>query len=652
MKLTGAAAVNEIHTRCDMQVKVVNNKTSLKNVPNAALKISKNNFRPLAGKVFYLDLPVGKGSENLEKDIQTLGGTIESFLSKDISYLISNKKEAKFAHSFGRNSPVPSPESAATGNSSPHPSSRKGSQEGNSHRTVQATVVSRGKSLVKKVIREQEVIPVNSVLSNALAWGVRILFIDDIKSYIEKKKKELSSIQKSPSLKEKVKNHVAPREAAKKTKAGILKKPFIKVEDRSRHYRPLYLQLPNFPVITYHTPRPYSPFDMDKKKHAATKVRSNEHYMTKSEQGNEMIRPVQTLREKKKKKGYCECCIVKYDDLALHLKGEQHRKFAEGSQYQVVDNVISQLMHNFLGYKNDIKRPKYSAGLILNQSAMLTNAEKGSRTDTELKGIHLSASANSCYTTANREIKISCTETKQAAMQQNSFLPNASCTSPSFVALSPAEDVTKLNKTDTESRTLDESVDVNVSLKGTGSLRACAEHKCDTVDEHTLKCQSEAITYQKRKQDGMDVCPAKYSRLVDSDPAFCVSLNTHDKKQKKKECLPLGSAYLTSASPVKKGNTLEENGTNNSPYKKLYRKVKFSSSRQKRGNYEYSKQKEQILVSEETISSSSVEKLFELFQSTDTSSSEFWGFTCSSIEDYSSLWSLFAHSSYSSFYGF
>lgn len=58
---------------------------------------------------------------------------MESFLSKDISYLVSNKKEAKFAPTLGQISPVPSPESARNGgNSSPHPSNRKDQHDGSS----------------------------------------------------------------------------------------------------------------------------------------------------------------------------------------------------------------------------------------------------------------------------------------------------------------------------------------------------------------------------------------------------------------------------------------------------------------------------------------------------------------------------------------
>lgn len=62
---------------------------------------------------------------------------MESFLSKDISYLVSNKKEAKFAPTLGQISPVASPESARNGgNSSPHPSNRKDRRDGSSFKIV------------------------------------------------------------------------------------------------------------------------------------------------------------------------------------------------------------------------------------------------------------------------------------------------------------------------------------------------------------------------------------------------------------------------------------------------------------------------------------------------------------------------------------
>lgn len=62
---------------------------------------------------------------------------MESFLSKDINYLVTNKKEAKFASTLGQISPVPSPESAPNGgNGSPHPSNRKDRHDGSSFKIV------------------------------------------------------------------------------------------------------------------------------------------------------------------------------------------------------------------------------------------------------------------------------------------------------------------------------------------------------------------------------------------------------------------------------------------------------------------------------------------------------------------------------------
>ncbi|RXM27062.1 Protein DBF4-like A, partial [Acipenser ruthenus] len=148
--------------------KTEKNKGTLKNTGRVA-EYSEAKSKPFAGKVFYLDLPYKKAAEALEKDIQEFGGTIERFFSKDIRYLISNKKEAKFAQSLGRNSPVPSPDSANNaGNSSPHPSSRRGSHKGSSHSAVDTTLMT----------------------------------MPDIKLYIEKKKKELPTLYKDPVLTE------------------------------------------------------------------------------------------------------------------------------------------------------------------------------------------------------------------------------------------------------------------------------------------------------------------------------------------------------------------------------------------------------------------------------------------------------------------
>ncbi|XP_069504479.1 protein DBF4 homolog A isoform X2 [Ambystoma mexicanum] len=315
--------------------------------------------KPLTGKVFYLDLPSNVFSENLEKDIKEFGGTVEGFLSKDISYLISNKKEAKFARAFRPFSPEASPESAQnTGNSSPHPNSKRGSLDGNLHKTADSVRISRGKSLVEKVIKEQEIIPSNSVLSNALSWGVKVIHINDIKCYIEQKKKECDVGQKPvPAVKE-----VGKGCNRQKAKTGRLKKPFVKVEDRSRHYRPFYLQLSAFPVINYSIAKMCSPFEVDKKVSSAQKqnqatLRNKPN--TERESENQLL----LNYKEKKKKGYCECCIKKYEDLQSHVESEQHRIFAQSAHYQVIDDMISKYVNEFVDRTNDQnKRRKCSTG--------------------------------------------------------------------------------------------------------------------------------------------------------------------------------------------------------------------------------------------------------------------------------------------------
>nr|XP_045016830.1 protein DBF4 homolog A isoform X2 [Jaculus jaculus] len=335
-----------------IQVKNEKNKSSLKtdNRPE------KSKYKPLWGKIFYLDLPSITISEKLQKDIKDLGGRVEEFLSKDISYLISNKKEAKFAQTLCRISPVPSPESAYTAEAtSPHPS-----HDGSSFKSPETVCLSRGRLLVEKAIKDHDLIPANSILSNALSWGVKILHIDDIKYYIEQKKKELYVLKKS---------NTSVRDVGKKLGVGTqkvrrrIKKPFVKVEDMSQFYRPFYLQLANMPFINYSTQKPCSPFDVDKPSSIQKQTQTKLRIHTDGDKCGGG--PIHIQLKEKKKKGYCECCLQKYEDLDTHLLSEQHRNFAQSNQYQIVDDIISKLVFDFIEYERDTpkkKRIKYSIG--------------------------------------------------------------------------------------------------------------------------------------------------------------------------------------------------------------------------------------------------------------------------------------------------
>uniref|UniRef100_A0A3Q2VIS0 Protein DBF4 homolog A n=1 Tax=Haplochromis burtoni TaxID=8153 RepID=A0A3Q2VIS0_HAPBU len=285
--------------------------------------------KPFAGKVFYLDLPSNRVAETLESDIKQLGGTVEKFFSKDIKYLVSNKREAKYVNCLRQDSPVPSPDS---GPSSPYPCSnphRPGSHgdiKSRSQGQTDTFVTSRGKFLVERVVKEQERIQVNKILSNALEWGVKILYVDDLMAYVHKKKKIIKSWYSSPCFANKRSMFCIP--------GGRIGKPFIKVEDSSRHYRPIYLTMSNMPEFNLKTTAPCSPFCPEEKDPPANKQREQRY-----------------KNREKKRGGYCECCMIKYNQLTMHLQSESHRAFSKSDEYLLVDRLISTLNHNFMHVK-------------------------------------------------------------------------------------------------------------------------------------------------------------------------------------------------------------------------------------------------------------------------------------------------------------
>ncbi|XP_026172325.1 protein DBF4 homolog A [Mastacembelus armatus] len=323
--------------------------------------------KPFAGKVFYLDLPSNRTSEKLERDIKELGGTVEKFFSKEIKYLVTNKREAKYVQSLKQDSPVPSPDS---GQSSPHPRSNShqpGSHGDNNKSRSQGQtdtfVTSRGKSLVERVVREQERVQMNKILSNALEWGVKILYIDDVIAYVQKKKKIARSwCPATTAVKTSVKAEPAVKQGFPKWKVGWVSKPFVKVEDSCRHYRPIYLTMPNMPEFNLKSIPPGTPFCIEDKDPPWNKLRG--HRGAKAAVSEERIQ-VRKKNRDKKRGGYCECCMIKYENLTMHLQSERHMAFSKSDEYLVVDKLVSTLPCNFIQIKTEVKRPKCSVSSVL-----------------------------------------------------------------------------------------------------------------------------------------------------------------------------------------------------------------------------------------------------------------------------------------------
>ncbi|XP_040020433.2 protein DBF4 homolog A isoform X1 [Gasterosteus aculeatus] len=302
--------------------------------------------KPFAGKVFYLDLPSNRIADILESDIGYLGGIVEKFFSKEIEYLVSNKREARYVHCIRQESPVLGPDS---GPSSPQVQ-------------TDTFVPSRGKTLVQKVVKEQERVKMNKILSNALEWGVKILYIDDVITYVKKKKKIFGSqCPATNAVKTSVKAESAAKQGFNKSKGGRIRKPFVKVEDSSRHYRPIYLTMPNIPEFNLKTLPPHSPFCAEDKAPPGNKQPGR-----RGAKASASEEPANGRKKNKDKKrgGYCECCMIKYENVTTHIKSDRHKAFSRSDEYLVLDKLVSTLHFDFL-IKTKVKRPKCSVSSVL-----------------------------------------------------------------------------------------------------------------------------------------------------------------------------------------------------------------------------------------------------------------------------------------------
>ncbi|XP_006170544.1 protein DBF4 homolog A isoform X2 [Tupaia chinensis] len=625
------------HFQGGIQVKSEKNRPSLKSLKTDN-RLEKSKYKPLWGKVFYLDLPSATLSEKLQKDIKFLGGRVEEFLSKDISYLISSKKEAKFAQTLGRNSPVPSPESAYTAETtSPHPS-----HDGSSFKSPDTVCLSRGKLLVEKAIKDHDFIPSNSILSNALSWGVKIVHIDDIRYYIEQKKKELYLLKKSST---------SIRDVGKKAGISIqktrrrLKKPFVKVEDICQVYRPFYLQLTNMPFINYSIQKPCSPFDVDKPSSVQKQTQVKLRIQTDGDKyGGTSI---QLQLKEKKKKGYCECCLQKYEDLETHLLSEQHRNFAQSNQYQVVDDIVSELVFDFVEFEKDTpkkKRIKYSIGSL---SPVTANAPKKTEPKEKLDLQHVSQKDFRKNNIQVLEQNFLYKETLESEQKLVFISELNSC--PLNELRGPHEKITNncfmLNTAENDMK--QNCIQLPLQKNKQECILDISEHKFvindSDVEELRVKCCPYRLqtsiqvsdftvdnnTSQAKQKSDTVLYPAKDLKEMDlhsvfgqdSDPIAINNLQEHLKVH------VMTPSHCPPAEPSK----CDVRNLDSLPSGKIHRKVKILLGRNKKNlepATEFDKKRIEFLTTQEDEKncSSPMQSLLDLFQSSEEKS-EFLGFT-------------------------
>ncbi|KAM6233521.1 protein DBF4 homolog B [Spheniscus humboldti] len=298
--------------------------------------------RPLRGKAFYLDLPSGRSARELAEAIRRLGGVTESFLSKEVSYVVSSSKEAKRDKARTQAEKWSNVTSEDTKTMSPMPSTSKGNHTRPHQKPPDTALISRGKELLQKAMKNQDTCSGSSILANARLWGVQILHVDEMLSYIQQLLRAVSGARKR-CQKTEAKCHAS----GSKIRKGKLNPPFLKVEDQSRQFRPFHHQFKSFPDLNFLAPKSSSPFEPLKSLSNSCRARGVEGCPMRSE-GEKSPRSI-PVTVPKKKRGFCECCQETFEELQKHLQSPQHKRFAlDDSQYAPVDRVISQLTNNFV----------------------------------------------------------------------------------------------------------------------------------------------------------------------------------------------------------------------------------------------------------------------------------------------------------------
>ncbi|XP_061574355.1 protein DBF4 homolog A [Cololabis saira] len=569
--------------------------------------------RPFAGKVFFLDLPSNRKAETLESDIKELGGTIEKFFSKEIKYLVSNKREARCVHGLRKDSPAPS---ADSGPSSPHPCSNPlnhgESIKSRSLNQAETFVTSRGKSLVEKVVKEQGRVQMDRMLSNALEWGVKILYIDDLLAYVQKKKKGFQSqVLMTAAPKKSVKIESAAKQRSQKCKVGRLTKPFIKVEDSSKHYRPIYLTMANMPEFNLSSIAPGTPFCLEDKEPPGTKPKRG----VKAPASEEKAQSRKRNRDKKRG-GYCECCMIKYNNLTMHVRSERHKAFSKSDEYSVLDQLVSTLQCNFTHLKAEVKRPKCSVS-----SVFVTTGPCG-KTDLKRDG-DLSESVKV-------EQHGTVDGSKGSYPGQNTKTGSVPCSPPHIHAK-----FNWMNSYTYSHRSKHKSSAPKRTSSHNSLLTSCTQ-KSEQAQIPQLKSETTPsagetvlpfpsrvtqvdLVDQKLQKDTSSSAPHVHNTNVSSEVTDRVNAMTHEQENIKKD--------TSHSETVQEGNAFSDKGTGNdlsekqegsfSPVRKIRRRIKV---------HKHKRRKIDTNIKGDDVPDYSILRLLEIFQSSDDMDVEFHGF--------------------------
>ncbi|XP_045924197.1 protein DBF4 homolog B [Micropterus dolomieu] len=301
--------------------------------------------KKLEGKTFYLDSVKKRSTALLLETIYLLGGGVESFLHKDVSFVVTGSQECL------KDMKCTDSKAGAKGTSeeTQRPIMTRDSDKQQKATPRPVVCGSRGKALLEKAMRNNERLQRNSVLSNARSWGVKILYADDVLLYLKQLTREsLSAIHEKPE------RTYTKQQGAHVVKAAALRSPYLKIEDSSRKYKPLHMQSLTFPTLSYSGR--FSPFESPPPRFEVQIDQGENKTREKKKVGSNIQDKSQTplscnptpWRPRKKDLSYCECCHQPFTNLEEHLQSDQHRAFVlDLSNYTAVDQLVAEMLPGF-----------------------------------------------------------------------------------------------------------------------------------------------------------------------------------------------------------------------------------------------------------------------------------------------------------------
>ncbi|XP_076007996.1 uncharacterized protein dbf4b [Genypterus blacodes] len=336
----------------------------------------------LDGKSFYLDGVKSRPTALLVEAISLLGGRVESFLHKDVSFVVTGSRESPKEPSFvvinaGTKAAkvethclTKQKESFFSNVDKPRPGTPRPMVCG-----------SRGKALLEKAIRNNERLRGSSVLANAQSWGVKILYVDDVLSYLKQLTRESFSSKHKRTERPYSRQQVSPL-----VKASALRPPYLKVEDSSRKYKPLHMQSMTFPSVCYSSR--YSPFatpppplqKLTDPVESTTREKKKAADSIQDKSPTPLSFNPSPWRPRKKDLAYCEACQQPFTQLEEHLQSDQHRQFVlDSNNYNVLDQLVAGMRPGFdldpSQDKNRLPTPSPIPDVAICELEPLTDAE-------------------------------------------------------------------------------------------------------------------------------------------------------------------------------------------------------------------------------------------------------------------------------------